>query len=77
MLYEHCRLAPLKQLKILNLSENFFEKGLPPVVAELTSLESLILVDCHLSSLPSRYTILQNWRALRNVASEEEVEHLP
>ena len=49
------RLSSLKQLKVLDVSENNFTQGLPTVITEITSLETLKLERCKLSELPERY----------------------
>ena len=49
------RLSSLKQLKVLDVSYNNFTQGLPTVIAEITSLETLKLKECQLSELPERY----------------------
>ena len=49
------RLSSLKQLKVLNVGDNNFTQGLPTVITEITSLETLKLKECQLSELPERY----------------------
>ena len=47
------RLANLTQLKELDLGYNKFNRGLPPVVTKMTSLETLRLKTCELEELPT------------------------
>ena len=49
------RLSSLKQLKVLDVGNNNFSRGLPTVITEITSLETLKLRVCELSELPQRY----------------------
>ena len=49
------RLSSLKQLKVLDVSNNNFTQGLPTVITEITSLEILKLKSCLLFELPHKY----------------------
>ena len=49
------RLSSLTHLKVLDVTSNSFSQGLPTVITEITSLETLILWGCQLSELPQRY----------------------
>ena len=49
------RLSSLKKLKVLDVGGNNFSHGLPTVITEITSLETLHLNNCQLSELPERY----------------------
>ena len=53
----HYRLSSLKQLKVLDVSDNNLTHGLPMVITKITSLETLELRKCYLSQLPERYSI--------------------
>ena len=50
-----CSLSKLKQLTTLKVGDQNFFQGLPEVIGELTSLETLHLNDCELLGLPQRY----------------------
>ena len=50
----YCSLSKLTELKELHLSENHFSGGLPDVFGQLTSLNTLNLQECSLTTLPVR-----------------------
>ena len=45
-------LSKLTELKVLDLEGNNFSDGLPDVIGQLTSLNTLNLGGCNLSTLP-------------------------
>ena len=51
---KYCSFSKLTELKVLNLSDNNFSDGLPDVIGQLTSLNTLNLKKCKLSTLPVR-----------------------
>ena len=48
-------LCSLKHLQVLDLSYNDFSDGLPSVVGEITTLNTLNLSGCKLKDIPQRY----------------------
>ena len=50
----YCSLSQLSELKSLDLSGNNFSGGLPDVIVQLTSLNTLKLDSCDLTTLPDR-----------------------
>ena len=53
-MYVYCSLCKLTELKVLGLSDNNFSDGLPDVIVQLTSLNTLDLRWCKLTTLPVR-----------------------
>jgi len=47
-------MSNLKNLEILNMSENNFSRGLPDVFTSMTSLRELNAYNCELPALPKR-----------------------
>ena len=50
----YCSLSQLSELKSLDLCYNNISGGLPDVIGQLKSLNTLKLDGCHLTTLPDR-----------------------
>ena len=58
ILYIYYSLQSLSQLRVLDLSYNYYLKKVPSVVGEINTLNELYLSECGLSDLPERLVLV-------------------